>query len=297
MIIQCAWDDTPDRRLTVSKADYEHRGVVISNQRRQIAALQERLRLNQLPDDLPNELDEYDDGPNGTNQSDAEDDLVTGFDKLRLDEDNVYYYGVCSPFADLEPPVNPKPRLPSIEGYQHSTSRMYKIQPMHLLGPGPGRESQQWDIYLPRNEDGSQLITRGQHDEVLNDFFRFFTAWTLRLVPHFFLRDLVLLTESPDPKPPINHYSPMLHNVVLAVALSFSSIPALRERAVRDRFLEKGKLTLDTECQRPTLSTVQSLDFISSYYSGVGDQTLGFMYFGSHDSLFPTAALSNVHTY
>ena len=44
--------------------------------------------------------------------------------------------GDSSPFANLGAPMLMKPRLPAIEGFQHSVSRMYEIQPMHVLG-GP----------------------------------------------------------------------------------------------------------------------------------------------------------------
>lgn len=152
---------------------------------------------------------------------------------------------------------------------------------MHALGQGPGRDSEKWDVHLPRDTDGSRFITRDQHDEVLEIFFRFFTSWTLRVIPHFFLRDLAIDTEAPDPKPQINHYSPMLHNFVVAVALAFASDPKLRQRSLRDKFIAHGKLDLDSEVRRPTLSTVQSLALLSSYFSGLGDQTLGFMYFGA----------------
>ena len=89
-----------------------------------------------------------------------------------------------------------------------------------------------------------------------------------------------IATEAPDPKPQINHYGPMLHNIIMAIALAFSDEVHLRERSLRDKFVFQGKTSLDAECQKPTLSTVQSLDLLSSYYSGMGDQTLGFMYFG-----------------
>jgi len=239
--------------------------------------------VNGLSDDLPDNIEEDDDGYGSAlgNQSDADDELAHGFGQLVLEEDNIMYYGDPSPFADFASPMTMKPRLPAIEGFQHSTSRMYEISPMHALG-GPGRESNstKWDMYLPHEADGSLLITRDQHDRALDLFFRFFTSWTLRVIPHFFLRDLVIATEAPDPKPQINHYGPMLHNIIMAIALAFSDEVALRERSLRDKFVAQGKTSLDAECQKPTLSTVQSLDLLSSYYSGMGDQTLGFMYFG-----------------
>ena len=80
----------------------------------------------------------------------------------------------------------------------------------------------------------------------------------------------------------------MLHNIVVAVALTYSDDRALRERALRDKFISQGKLSSDSECQRPTLSTVQSLDLLPSYYSGMGEQSLGFLDFGSFVDSLPS---------
>lgn len=258
---------------------------------KQLQALQQRLREAQLPDDLPALHDCDDDGGAGpfTAGSDADDDFSRGFEQLVLEEDNIVFYGETSPFSDLGPPIPSKPRLPAIEGFQHSTSRMHIIEPMHELEEGlPGRTSTKWDMFLCRDVDGSQLITRDEHDQALRLFFRFFTSWTLRVVPHFFLRDLAIATEAPDPKPEINHYNPMLHNVIVGVALAFSDNVRLRERTLRDKFIAKAKLETDSECQRPTISTVQGMALLSSYYSGMGEQTLGFMYFGMISILLPS---------
>ena len=285
----------PDRRLAVSRHDYEQLGVRIKIQNSQIAALQERLCLDRLADDFPETIEEDDDGYGSAlgDQSDAG-ELAHGFEQPVLEEDNTMYYGVSSPFADFASPMAMTPRLRAIEGSQHSTSRIYEITPMYALG-GPGRESNSthWDMFLPREADGFPLITRDQHDRALDLFFRFFTSWTIRVIPHFFLRDLVIATEAPDPKPQINHYGPMLHNIIMAIALAFSDEVALRERSLREKFVAQGKTSLDTECQKPTLSTMQGLDLLSSYYSGMGDQTLGFMYFGSFACVIVLLRLSS----
>lgn len=234
---------------------------------------------------MPDTIESSDDGPAGffTNGSDAEDDLDNAFQHLVLEEDNIVFYGAASPFADLEAPERPKPRLPATEGFQHSTSRMHHIRPLHELEGPPERDSINWDKYLPKNDEGKCLITRDEHDQAIDPFFRFFTSWGLRIIPHFFLRDLAIAVDAPDPKPQINHYSPFLHNVLVGISLAFSDNVALRERRLRDRFISEGKSKIDEECQRPTLSTVQALALLSSYYSGMGEQTLGFMYFGEPD--------------
>jgi hypothetical protein len=171
-----------------------------------------------------------------------------------------------------------------MEGMQHSTSRMHEIKPMYKLEvePGMGPSEYKWDIFLARDENGQSLITRHEHDVALDRLFRFFGSWTLRIIPHFFLRDLAIATSAPEPKPLTNHYSPMLHNVVVALALSFSDNELLRERELREKFVIEAKSRLDSEVRRPALSGVQSLAMLSSFYSGQGEQSLGFMYFGNY---------------
>lgn len=156
---------------------------------------------------------------------------------------------------------------------------MYKL----ITSPEAPQEPDdtKWDYYLARGEDGKPLLTRQEHDIALDRFFRFFCSWSMRIIPHFFLRDLAIATTSPNPKPLTNHFSPMLHNIVVATALSYSDSPALKERSLRDRFIAKAKSCLDGEAQKPALSGVQSLALLSSYYSGQAEQSLGFMYFGA----------------
>lgn len=74
------------------------------------------------------------------------------------------------------------------------------------------------------------------------------------------------------PNPPLNHYSGVLHNAILAVALAYSDNPHLRSRDVRDRFAKHAKLFLEREFQAPTLSTVQGLAILSSFHSGLSEQ-------------------------
>lgn len=174
-----------------------------------------------------------------------------------------------------------------MHGIQHSTSRISEIRPMYRLHTAANTEtlpveaSKNWDMHLARADNGDRLITRVEHDTLLDRFLRFNCGWSLRLVPQFFLRDLAIATESPDPKPLTNHYSPMLHNVVVANALTYADTDALKDRALQERFIQKAKNCLDAEAQKPALSGVLSLNLLSTYYTGQAEQSLGFMYFGA----------------
>jgi hypothetical protein len=117
---------------------------------------------------------------------------------------------------------------------------------------------------------------------ILDLVFKFFTSWCLRIVPPLFLRDMYRALKVPKTQTPprLSHYSPMLHNAILALGTAFSDVPTLRDLKTRLYFLEKAKSYIEVECSRPHISVVNALSLIASFYSSQGDQTLGFVYFG-----------------
>lgn len=122
---------------------------------------------------------------------------------------------------------------------------------------------------------------------VLDLVFKFFTSWCLRVVPTLFLRDMYRALSVPknQPVPHQPHYSPMLHNAILALGTGFSDDPAIRNLKSRTYFLEKAKSYIEEECSKPRLCVVQALSLIGGFHSSQGDQTLGYVFFGDHDRL------------
>ncbi|KAL5522840.1 hypothetical protein ACEPAG_8858 [Sanghuangporus baumii] len=163
-------------------------------------------------------------------------------------------------------------------------------------------QSDCWNRWLPKGVP----LSRREHDIILDRMFLFFTSWCMRLIPEYFLRDMYTflhpsqslsghvlhnnayslgssaLTHSRPATslPRLAHYSPFLHNMFLAVGTAFSSDPEIRKPETRARFADEGKAYIEEECSRPNISTVQALGLLASYYSGQGQQTLGFTYFG-----------------
>jgi Fungal specific transcription factor domain len=115
----------------------------------------------------------------------------------------------------------------------------------------------------------------------LDLLFKFFTSWCLRIVPALFLRDMYRALRIPPsqtpPKTP--HYSPMLHNALVALALAFADEP-FNDIKTRQIYASAAKSFIEDECRKPNLSVVHALSVLSSYHSSQGDQTLGYMYFG-----------------
>lgn len=100
-------------------------------------------------------------------------------------------------------------------------------------------------------------------------------------MPSLFLRDMHhALSAGSQPSAKTPHYSPMLHNALLALATAFSDDARLRSVRTRAWFAERAKSYVEHECARPNVSVVHALGLIASFHSGQGDQTLGYLYFG-----------------
>lgn len=76
------------------------------------------------------------------------------------------------------------------------------------------------------------------------------------------------------------HYSPLLHNAILAIALGFSDEPYLRNPALRLKFAEQAKTFIDEEGMRPSIATVQAFAHLASYHSLAAEHNLGWLYMG-----------------
>jgi Fungal specific transcription factor domain len=127
-------------------------------------------------------------------------------------------------------------------------------------------------------------LTMSNYLRLLDLLFKFFSSWCLRVVPILFLRDMFRALSVPpsQPAPRTSHYSPMLHNALLALAMAFSDDPRICDLNSRQYFARKAKSYIEAECQSPNISVVHALSFLASFHSSLGDQTLGYMYFGMH---------------
>lgn len=117
---------------------------------------------------------------------------------------------------------------------------------------------------------------------LLDLFFKFVASWCLRIVPTLFLRDMcrVLSVPSSQPPPRTSHYSPMLHNALVAVAMAFSDDPRICDLRSRQYFATKARSYIESECQSPNISVVHALSILASFHCSLGEHTLGYMYIG-----------------
>lgn len=82
------------------------------------------------------------------------------------------------------------------------------------------------------------------------------------------------------PYPRTPHYSPLLHNAILAIGLGFSDDPLLRHSSTRKIFCDHAKSFIDEEGMTPSVATVQALAHIASYHSLCAEHNLGWLYIG-----------------
>ncbi|KAH9989703.1 hypothetical protein BJV74DRAFT_837982 [Russula compacta] len=194
-----------------------------------------------------------------TEEQDDIDQIISPTRNLHLGDNELEYYGHTAIFR-LAP--HPPERKTLSDEIANGSTDVYRSlsQVPPVLGP-----EIDWARHLPQDVP----LTRAEHDRLLDLVFRFFTSWGLRIIPKLF---------SPPLKTP--HYSPMLHNALLAVATAFSDDPAIKDPAARQRFADKAKSFLESECEPPKLSALTALSILSNYHSSANHPTLGFIYFG-----------------
>lgn len=72
----------------------------------------------------------------------------------------------------------------------------------------------------------------------------------------------------------------MLHNIILAVGVSFLEIdPGIRDQ-LGIAFSKRAKDLLEEEAESPMLSTISGLMLLGTYHVSVARQNLGFVYAG-----------------
>jgi hypothetical protein len=151
----------------------------------------------------------------------------------------------------------------------------------------PAKPSSQNSHDYKRHLPSHIHLDYGQHTFVLDHFFRFYASWGMRATASLFHNDMIRAVTLPPDTPPVrfSYYSPLLHNIILAIALRFSSQENLREYKVRAVYAAEAEKHMRGEMARPTLATVQGLALMSSWHSLGGQHSTGWVYFGMAERL------------
>ncbi|KAF7326433.1 Zn(2)-C6 fungal-type domain-containing protein [Mycena sanguinolenta] len=211
-------------------------------------------------------------------------------------------HGITAPTTlgfDNKPPSEVAP-IPAVAN--PNASYVLQVDGVDISQTHPGID---WARHLPpevaldrREHDKYTLISRmldvsNPLYRILDLSFKFFASWAFRVVPSLFLRDMyrALSVSRFDQPPRTPHYSPMLHNAVVAVSTVFSDDPRLRDPNTRQYFARAAHALVFQEIQRPNISTVLALAFIGTFYTDIGDQTQGELFFGMSSRLSLTLGL------
>ncbi|KDN46930.1 hypothetical protein RSAG8_04007, partial [Rhizoctonia solani AG-8 WAC10335] len=170
--------------------------------------------------------------------------------------------------------------------YRYTFERNPSI-PLHMQSQDiQMSERCEWDRYLPKLNPGIGF-TRFEHDTLLYRCFNYHTPWLRTLEPDLFLRDMLLkLIYHPDNADTtksdqgFTYYSPFLHCALVSLATAFSSDPGVRSKHVREQFARHAKQLLEVECERPTLTAIRGLLFLSEYHGSLGERELAYLYSG-----------------
>ncbi|KAF5392813.1 hypothetical protein D9757_000908 [Collybiopsis confluens] len=199
--------------------------------------------------------------------SDEEVDAIcVAAQNFTLDGRDLVLYGNAAPFRFANPKINHASIIPDVE-MDLGARYMLMVEGADLAHYNPDFD---WSRYLP-----SQVpLDRREHDRVLDLLFKFFTSWCMRIVPVLFLRDMYRYLNIPRTQTPpkTSHYSPMLHNALLALATGFSDNRAIRDYKSRKYFADEAKRLMESEVQTPNVSVVHALSILGSFHSSNGSR-------------------------
>lgn len=222
---------------------------------------------------------------------------ITRSSYLQMQEGSITASGPTSMWSTF-PVEESSAEPPSIRAHPVKYQYVFHRDPSVPLPLLP-RESQlsaqcQWDRHLPKPDGFDQM----EHDILLDRCFNFHTPWLRVVEPEYFLQDmLVQLTpisglSATDANPRTQCYSGFLHCALMSFAAAFSDNPKIRAKSTRKLFADCAKQYLESECERPSLTVVQALTFLSDYHSSFGERGLAYLFFGlSSTSSYPSPHL------
>ncbi|KAJ7062675.1 hypothetical protein C8F01DRAFT_948653, partial [Mycena amicta] len=227
----------------------------------------------------PEQTNEEDSDGGASDGADITEELCVPTENLKLDNRDLVFPGHSTPFrfaTTLKPSVQASGPDDTTAGMSPSSSDSYVL----LLSGVDESDSDPdlaWCRYLPEDIP----FDRREHDRILDLVFKFFTSWCMRIVPTLFLRDMHrYITHRGPQKIKTAHYSPMLHNALLALGSAYSDDPAVCAISARRAIAAHAKSFIEAEVIHPDISVVNGLAILSSFHSGHGEVMLSYMYFG-----------------
>ncbi|KAF7296278.1 hypothetical protein HMN09_01097100 [Mycena chlorophos] len=216
-------------------------------------------------------------------------ELCVPTDNLKLDDRDLLLQGNTTPFRFATSAASTSPS--STSGAMPGTY----IFMLQNVDPSLCDPNFPWARHLP----SGLPFGRAQHDVFLDLVTKFFTSWCMRVIPALFRRDMYrYLTHPPNSATKLKtaHYSPMLHNALLALGCAYSDDPRIRSVSFRRSIVAHAKSFIEAEVVRPDVSVVNALALIGSFHSSLGEMMLGWTYFGMSVRISQALGLSTEAT-
>ncbi|KAF7297474.1 Zn(2)-C6 fungal-type domain-containing protein [Mycena indigotica] len=221
---------------------------------------------------------QVDDESDGGQSSDGDitQELCMPTERLKLDERDLLSLGNTTPFRFSQPRAVPSTTSLVTRDHLSSDSGSYTLL-LDGVAESQADLACDWTRHLPSDI----VFDRREHDRILDHVFKYFTCWCMRVVPALFLRDMhryLMHSGSTQAKTP--HYSPMLHNALLALGSAYSSTPEVSNIDARRTLAAHAKGFIEAEVMRPNVTVVNALAILGSFHSGHGEVMLAYMYWG-----------------
>ncbi|WOO84843.1 Nitrogen assimilation transcription factor nit-4 [Vanrija pseudolonga] len=130
---------------------------------------------------------------------------------------------------------------------------------------------------------GTPELDDWTHEEVLRLFFNYYNAQCYWVNERGFRRDLLA---SPTVEGTIirprrtPYYSPMLHNILLAMGVGFLNVDKKVREQLALAFGARAKALLEEETEQAMLSTVSGVLLLATFHASLSRHSLGFIYTG-----------------
>ncbi|BGP19681.1 hypothetical protein JCM10213v2_007777 [Rhodosporidiobolus nylandii] len=271
-----------------------------------VKALEERVKLLEdllakTPAGTTAELPALGETDSGMADDDGDEENLEGIglDRLKLDEETLEFvqFGPSSAFQHL--PETRSATSPSADptALAASPSTSLAADPFHArrdsfglegLSPrsvpspqvlgDPPRGPLDWAKNLPPLAGWDEEL----HDDLLNRFFVYFNGWCQWVDEPAFRREMghCLSTTSSSPPSRTSNYSTLLHCALLSIACAFKDDERTNDGSAARALSAKAKAAMDTEGERPMLSTLRGLLLLGSAHTGEGKVGLAYLYAG-----------------
>ncbi|ORY35317.1 fungal-specific transcription factor domain-domain-containing protein [Naematelia encephala] len=203
---------------------------------------------------------------------------------LRVDDDSLTHHGPSSAYM-LLPDSAARTRGQDIK----SSSGVSVLYSSNTLQDNFGSRQEydisaiSWNRHLPPDVIPNAEV----HQEVLDIFFSYLNDWCRPVDELDFLAGLFASVTSSSPLARNAQYSPLLHNSILALAISRcphlfaapdeTELPGNAGMAAA-AFAQRARWLFEEEAVKPMISTAQGLMLLGSYHSVAGSLSLGWFY-------------------